>query len=169
MTSTAPELTTTAGWGNAAPAPPRQQNAAPGLGLSAADTSNEEQLLLRALLATDESLTPQRVVELTAALPGVAACAFIWNDKVFGHSSGKSGEARQFANQAAELARSLKGLAPLIGIDGAETFTLNTDNRLITFCFPSQGALGVLHDREPTLGLRDKLTLLARQMARMIG
>ena len=109
------------------------------------------------------------MVELTAALPGVAACAFIHQDKVIGHSSGKSGEARQFAAQAAELARSLKALAPLIGIDGAETFTLNTDNRLITFCFPSQGALGVLHDREPTLGLRDKLTLLARQMGRMIA
>jgi hypothetical protein len=169
MTSTAPELAGSPGWSRAAPTPQRQQAAAPGLGLSAADTSNEEQLLLRALLATDEALTPQRVVELTAALPGVAACAFIHQDKVIGHSSGKSGEARQFAAQAAELARSLKALAPLIGIDGAETFTLNTDNRLITFCFPSQGALGVLHDREPTLGLRDKLTLLARQMGRMIA
>jgi hypothetical protein len=62
----------------------------------------------------------------------------------------------------------LRTLAPLIGIEGAETFTMNSGDRLMTFCFPEGSILGVLHDAEPTLGLRDKITLIARELSRMI-
>ena len=61
------------------------------------------------------------------------------------------------------------GLAPLIGIDGAETFTLNARGRLLTFCFPGDVTVGVLHDGEPGNGLRDKITLVSRELARMLG
>jgi hypothetical protein len=61
------------------------------------------------------------------------------------------------------------GLAPMIGIDGAETFTLNAGGRLLTFCFPGNTTVGVLHDTEPSNGLRDKITLIARELARMLG
>ncbi|MCB1227552.1 MAG: hypothetical protein KDK99_17165, partial [Verrucomicrobiales bacterium] len=148
-------------------AAPRPSHRATGLDLSALDSSSEEQLLLRALLATDEQLTLQRVLDLTADLPGVAACALVVGPECFSSSSGKSGEAKTFRHQARELSRSLRDLAPLIGISDAETFTLNSESRLITFCFPGETTFGVLHDREPTLGLRDKLTLIARQLEKM--
>lgn len=139
------------------------------LGLSAVENSGEEQLLLRALLDTDEELTLDRVIDMTSALPGIAACALVRGSEIIAGSSTKSSDAKAFRTQAAEVAKSLRTLAPLIGISDAETFTLNTDSRLITLCFPGDVTLAILHDREPTLGLRDKLTLIARQLNSMVG
>jgi hypothetical protein len=154
-----------------APAPtPRPASAAKSsMGLSSVTAGAEEQLMLRAMLDTDEELTIARVMELTVGLPGITACALIKGDQVLAGESTKGSDARAFRAQAAEVARSLKTLAPLIGIADAETFTLNTDCRLITLCFPGAVTLGILHDREPTLGLRDKLTLIARQLDRMVA
>lgn len=139
------------------------------LGLSAMDRSGEEQLLLRALLDTDEDLSIERVIEMSSNLPGIAACALVRGNEVIAGSSTKGTDARAFLAQAADVAKSLRTLAPLIGISDAETFTLNTDSRLITLCFPGDVTLALLHDREPTLGLRDKLTLIARQLNSMVG
>jgi hypothetical protein len=140
----------------------------PSMGLSAVSAGAEEQLMLRALLGTDEELTIGRVMELTVGLPGITACALIKGEQVLAGESTKGSDARAFRAQAAEVARSLRTLAPLIGIADAETFTLNTESRLITLCFPGAVTLGILHDREPSLGLRDKLTLIARQLEQMV-
>lgn len=151
-----------------APSPRGIAPAKPSLGLSALERSGEEQLLLRALLDTDEQLTLERVIEMSSQLPGIAACALVRGDDVIAGSSTKGTDAKAFRTQAAEVAKSLRTLAPLIGISDAETFTLNTDSRLITLCFPGEVTLAILHDREPTLGLRDKLTLIARQLDSMV-
>ena len=137
------------------------------LGVSAMESTGEEQLVLRALLDSDEDLDIQRVIDLTTALPGIAACALIRDERVLASSATKSAEAKAFRGQAADVAKNLRALAPLIGITDAETFTLNTDTRLITLCFPGAITLAVLHDREPSLGQRDKLTLIARQLERL--
>ncbi len=150
--------------------PPRATHippAKPSLGLSALAPSGEEQLVLRALLDSDEDMGLQRIIELTTALPGIAACVLIRDGQVLAGSSTKSAEAKAFRGQAADVAKNLRSLAPLIGITDAETFTLNTDTRLITLCFPGEVTLAILHDREPSLGQRDKLTLIARQLERL--
>ena len=152
-----------------APAPRGIAPAKSSLGLSAMDRSGEEQLLLRALLDSDEDLSLERVIEMTSNLPGIAACALVRGNDVIAGSSTKGSDAKAFLAQAAEVAKSLRTLAPLIGISDAETFTLNTDSRLITLCFPGEVTLALLHDREPTLGLRDKLTLIARQLDSMVS
>ncbi len=151
-----------------APSPRGIAPAKPSLGLSALERSGEEQLLLRALLDTDEQLSLERVIEMSSQLPGIAACALVRGDDVIAGGSTKGTDAKAFRAQAAEVAKSLRTLAPLIGISDAETFTLNTDSRLITLCFPGEVTLAILHDREPTLGLRDKLTLIARQLDSMV-
>jgi hypothetical protein len=138
------------------------------LGLTPLDTASE-QMLLRALLGTDDELNPQRVVELTGELPGIAACVCLRGDKALSHAGAHKPQAREFKRQAADLAQNLRSLGPLIGIEGAETFTLNAGDRLMTFCFPESTILGVLHDEEPSLGLRDKITLIARELSRMLG
>jgi predicted regulator of Ras-like GTPase activity (Roadblock/LC7/MglB family) len=138
------------------------------LALSASPHSSEQQILLRALLDSDDSLDLPRVIQLVSTLPGIAAAALINEGKVIGSSSSKAADARSFREQAPGVAASLRTLAPLIGIGESETFTLNTDSRLITLCLPGgECALAVLHDREPTQGLRDKLTLIARQLMAM--
>ncbi len=131
--------------------------------------TDSDQMLLRALLCTDEDLNPQRVVEMTASLSGIAACVCLHGDEVFAHAGAHKPQAREFKQQAPDLIHHLHSLAPLIGIDGAETFTLNAGDRLMTFCFPQEGPIfGILHDDEPSLGLRDKITLIARELGRML-
>jgi len=157
--------------------PPVQPPAAPSrmtpvkhsfLGLSTVDTQTD-QLLLRALLGTEESLAAPRVVELLATQGGLSACVCLHGAHVLSHADTSKSEAAEFQRQAPDIARQLRGLAPLIGIDGAETFTLNAGGRLLTFCFPGSTTVAVLHDDEPSVGLRDKITLIARELARMLG
>ncbi len=138
------------------------------LGLSPADTQTD-QLLLRALLGTEERLTVPRVVELLASQSGLSACVCLHGSHVLSHADSRKPDASEFQRQAPEIARQLRGLAPLIGIEGAETFTLNAGGRLLTFCFPDNTTVAVLHENEPSNGLRDKITLIARELARMLG
>ncbi|WP_184204605.1 hypothetical protein [Prosthecobacter dejongeii] len=154
------------------PAPPqkipsRTAAAAPALGIQSHD-ANPDQILLRALLGTDDELTPQRIVEMVCALPGIAACVCLQGDRAISHVGAHKPQAREFQRQATDLAHHLRTLAPLIGIEGAETFTLMSGDRLMTFCFPEGAILGVLHDADPSLGLRDKITLIARELSRML-
>jgi hypothetical protein len=136
------------------------------LGLTAA-TGETEQLMLRALLGVNETLTAERVVDLVSKLPGVTACACIHGARVIG-AGNATGAAQDFQKQAADLSKSVQALIPLIGIEGAETFSLNTGERLITFAYHAPLAFGVLHqDQEPAAGLRDKITLVSRELSRM--
>jgi hypothetical protein len=138
------------------------------VGVQAHD-ADPDQIVLRALLDTDSDLEPQKVVELTCRLPGIAACVCLHDGRAISHVGAHKPQAREFQRQATQLAQHLKTLAPLIGIDGAETFTMNSGDRLMTFCFPDRAIMGVLHDAEPTLGLRDKITLIARELSRMVS
>jgi len=137
------------------------------LGLSALDTETD-QLLLRALLGVEDKLDASRIVQLLASQPGLSACVCLSGSSVLSHADASVPDAASFQQQAAEIARQLRGLAPLIGIEGAETFTLNAGGRLLTFCFPGSVTVGVLHRGEPGTGLRDKVTLVARELARML-
>ncbi|MDZ4405906.1 hypothetical protein [Prosthecobacter sp.] len=138
------------------------------LGLSPVDTQTD-QLLLRALLGTEENLAAPRVVELLATQHGLSACVCLHGSHVLSHADTSKPDASEFQRQAPDIARQLRGLAPLIGIEGAETFTLNAGGRLLTFCFPGSTTVAVLHDVEPSNGLRDKITLIARELARLLG
>ena len=147
---------------------PARSAASSSLGVQTHD-ADPDQIVLRALLDTDSDLSAQRVVELTCGLPGIAACVCLHDGRSISHIGAHKPQAREFQKQASSLAQHLRTLAPLIGIDGAETFTMNSGDRLMTFCFPEGAILGVLHDAEPTLGLRDKITLIARELSRMIS
>lgn len=154
-----------------APAAKAPVSTAPGkssfLGLSPLDTDTD-QLLLRALLGAEEELSASRVVQLLAGQPGLCACVCLHGSSILSHADSSLPDAAAFQQQAADIARQLRGLAPLIGIEGAETFTLNAGGRLLTFCFPGDITVGVLHACEPGTGLRDKVTLVARELARML-
>ena len=83
---------------------------------------------------------------------------------------GEDKAAQDFKSHAAETARSMRSLASLIGFDGAETLSITSGDRLITFSFADALAFGVLHaDREPASGLRDKITLIARELTALIS
>lgn len=146
-----------------APAPAAANGA---LGISTGPDG--EQMLLRALLSVSEKLSAERVVEMTSRLPGVCACALVRGLKTINHGDG-SQAAQDFSNKAAEIANSIQTIAGLTGI-AAETLNITTGDRLITFCFQNDLTFGVLHtDREPPSGLREKITLLSRELAVMPG
>ena len=125
--------------------------------------------MLRALLGVNENLTTDRVIELVSKLPGIAACSCVHGSTIVSHGD-SSQVAEDFKRQAADLSRSIKALAPLIGIADAEIFSINTNERLMTFSFHPPVALGVLHqDNDLASGLRDKITLVGRELSRMVG
>jgi hypothetical protein len=128
-----------------------------------------EQMLLRALLGASERLDANRVVQLTSQLPGVLAAVAVVGGRTLAHGTGGK-PAQDFQAQAAETARSMRSLASLIGIDNAETFSITSGERLITFTFADTLAFGVLHaDRDPASGLRDKVTLIGRELAALVS
>lgn len=134
------------------------------LGLTSAGDS--EQMLLRALLGHTGKLDAAQVVKLTARLPGIIACVNVRQGQVQGEAEA-SRAAQDFRDQAAEISRSMRTLASVIGID-AETLSIAAGERTITFCFQPDNAFGVLHqDLEPASGLREKITLLGREIARL--
>lgn len=164
-------------FGNPAPAESAKSSTPAPLHRPVAEASNgntfgmsaqgdEEQLVLRAMLGVSETLDLPRVLELTSRLPGVSACAHIRDAHVT--ADGDSSEPSQnFRQQAPDIARSMRTLAEVTGLD-AETLSIATNDRQITFCFQGGSVFGVLHsDKTPPAGLREKITLLSREVARM--
>lgn len=132
------------------------------LGITAAPEG--EQMLLRAIFGVSTSLSAERIVHLTSRLPGVVACAAIRGLKMIAHGD-DSASSQDFRSRAAEIATSIQTVAGLAGIK-AETLSITAGDRLITFCFQDQLTFGVLHsDAEPPAGLREKITLLSRELA----
>ena len=141
------------------------------IGRAASADGRSDQLLLRALLGSNEAeLNAESVVELTARLDGVVACVCVRGEEVVAVSS-RPGDAAglDFERQASAMAKHVKSLVPLINIDGAETFTLSVQSRTLTFCFPGTIMVGVLHDENVAMGLRDKLTLISRELDRWLA
>ena len=128
-----------------------------------------DQLLLRALLGVEENLNAFRVVELLATLPGLCACVCLCGSRVLSHANLSFPDAASFSQQAGDIARQLRRLAPLIGIDDAETFTLNVRSSVLTFCFAGNVIVGVLNDGEPRNGLRGEIRLVSHELALIIG
>lgn len=134
------------------------------MGLSAVNDS--EQMLLRALLGHTGRLDAAQVVKRTAQLPGIIACVNVRQGQVQGEAEA-SKPAQEFRDQAADISRSMRTLAGVIGID-AETLSIAAGERTITFCFQPDNAFGVLHqDNEPASGMREKITLIGREIARL--
>ncbi|MDB6140858.1 MAG: hypothetical protein JWO94_3930 [Verrucomicrobiaceae bacterium] len=127
-----------------------------------------EQMLLRALLGAADRLDANEVVRMTSQLPGVLATVAVMGGTALTHG-GNDKASQDFQSHAAETARSMRSLASLIGFDGAETLSITSGDRLITFTFADALSFGVLHaDREPASGLRDKITLIGRELAGLI-
>jgi len=136
------------------------------LGISAA-MGDREQMMLRALLGVAGHLTRDTVVQHVARLSGVEACVFVSGQQVIQHGA-QSAPASEFMRQGVDLSRSLKTLAAAVGIGEAETLSVNSDSRLVTFSFHETAALGILHsDRESASGLKEKVALICRELAAM--
>ncbi|MDB6075214.1 MAG: hypothetical protein JWO89_2854 [Verrucomicrobiaceae bacterium] len=132
-------------------------------------SGDSEQMLLRALLGASDRLDADRVVQLTSQLSGVLAAVAVMDGTAIAYGTGGK-PAQDFQSHAADTARSMRSLASLIGFEGAETLSITSGERLITFTFADALAFGVLHaDREAASGLRDKITLIGRELVSLIS
>ncbi len=128
------------------------------------------QLALRAVFATDEPISPQRAVALSAELPGIAACVFLdctdGDALVAGDLDDKASEALR---NAPDLYKNVRGLATMMGVgEDATTFTIRTGGGVLSFFTEGKTCLGVVHASGGfQAGVREKLTLVGRELATM--
>lgn len=127
------------------------------------------QLILRALLGTQEHLDAGAIVRLTASQPGVAAVFCLHDGRTIASSGNGSAEAESFLRQAQLIHEHVQPLVSLAGIDGTETFSMKSDHQRVTFSLQGNVTLGVLHDpRHEEPALREKVTLIGRELTSLL-
>lgn len=128
-------------------------------------SQSASQMLLRALLNTDEPLDLPTVTHLLACQPGIVAVACLRDGLCLAAAGNGSAEAEHFLTQAPKLHHHVQPLIQLTGSVDTETFSMNSGPLVITFSLQSELTLGVLHDpRTQGPALRDRITLIAREL-----
>ncbi|MCB1087258.1 MAG: hypothetical protein KDM63_09455, partial [Verrucomicrobiae bacterium] len=123
---------------------------------------------LRAVFGTNEPFTFRRVADLTAALPGIMACAIIAPGCTAQAPRGR--ESGDLALQAGALLNGVREIARATGMPNAETFTLHTDQGLISVFLSGDHCLTVRHEvGQFDPGVREKLILVARGLSGLEG
>ncbi len=161
-------------FGSAAAADPEALPAAAGRSMAEASGVEDlsfgcvgdlSQVVLRAVLGTDQELSAQEIVDRCARLEGLRACVLLRQDASL-VSAGLENAASLLAN-AAKTRDSLKSLAESLGLNAGGNFTLRSDQGVRSFFLEPGLCLGVWHDR-PTFsgGTREKLTLIVQELAR---
>jgi len=127
-------------------------------------------LLLTVLLGSPDATDPATIVKLTAQLPGVAAVLCVKDNRSIAEAAGDTPDSQRFLRDAPAKINGLTALASLTGIDDAETLHIQSGQVEATFCMQGTMTFAVLHDprrREPAL--KEKITLLGREIAAMLG
>ena len=125
------------------------------------------QLTLRAVLGTDQFLTPQDIVNCCAALPGLQACVLLQSGGTLTSQGMDETAAAAFCASAAKTRSSLATLAETMGLGTGGNFTLRTDHGIRSFFLETNLCLAVWH-AQPQFsgGTREKLILIAQEMAK---
>lgn len=132
---------------------------------------NPEQIALRAIFNTEETLAPASILDLSAQFPGIRSCLIITASGLT--HSGKTPDDEQvknFSHSAPEAFRYLQGLASTIGMAAEGSFTIKSDQTVRTFIIERGVCLAVLH-AQPVFqpGVREKLILVTRELAKMLN
>jgi predicted regulator of Ras-like GTPase activity (Roadblock/LC7/MglB family) len=149
--------------------PPRPTPAVSFDDLTFGYVDDQSQLALRAIFATEKSLTPRDVVDLSAQLPGVRACLIITPDGVTRSGGAEdSDEARHFAEKAGPLFHKTSSLIEELDLGAEQMFTLRTGKGVMSFFTNGKLCLAVLH-ATPSFqpGVREKLILITRELAKL--
>ena len=125
------------------------------------------QLMLRAVLGTDQVLTAQDIVDCCAGLPGLKACVLLQRDTTLTSQGMDEMEAASFCSSAVKTRDSLVALAETMGMGQGGNFTLRTDHGIRSFFLESNLCLAVWH-AQPNFsgGTREKLILIAQELAK---
>lgn len=135
-----------------------------------AGNDKHRRLLLRVLLGTQEDLDVKGILQKINGLPDVRAVVCLKGNTLLASTGNGSPEAEHFINQVPLIHEHLRPLAKLTGADEGETFSVRTEQNLVTFSMEPEITLGVLHAagaHETTL--REKITLLTPEIAAMVS
>ncbi len=128
--------------------------------------SDLSQVVLRAVLGTDEELRVQDIVDRCAGLEGISACVLLRPDGAV--TSQGLADAAAFQASAVKTRDSLEALAEPLGLGAGGNFTLRSDLGVRSFFMEPGLCLGVWHERPAfSGGTREKLILIARELARL--
>lgn len=129
--------------------------------LPSASPSAIRDIELRAVFGTNEPFSYRRVADLSADLPGVEACAVVGPGLAAQSPRGR--EAGDLAGRAHALLNSARELARATGVPNAETFTLHTEQGVISVFSHGECCLTVRHaEGQFDPGVREKLILVVR-------
>ena len=155
-----------------APIPPRidpspRIASAPQEDLTFGCIADVRQLMLRAVLGTDQVLTPQDIVDHCAAFPGLKACVLLQRDAILTSRGMDETDAAAFRASAVKTRDSLVTLAETMGLGQGGNFTLRTDHGIRSFFLDSNLCLAVWH-AQPNFsgGTREKLILIAQELSK---
>ena len=126
-----------------------------------------ELMALRHLLECPPGVTPEQLIEKVAALPGLKAALLI---NVHGQQNGgdPASTPASFFDSAVQSWQSLKMLAESMGLPPEGCFTLRAEQMVRTFFLDGSICMAVLHAQpEFAPGIRDKLILVTREVARL--
>jgi hypothetical protein len=148
---------------------PAPRSASPQLpGLQFGYDEDPDQIVLRALFASQIRFTPQSVVERCAALPGIAACATIREGKVIHHADDNSAAAEEFRLASPGVLRRVVDLTHELGLEDLDTFTIRAKVGTVSFFLKDGLCLAILHaaqDLPP--GARERLIVISRELAKL--
>ncbi|MEM7387854.1 MAG: hypothetical protein AAF514_23210 [Verrucomicrobiota bacterium] len=113
-------------------------------------------------------MTLTEVVDLTGDLDGVKSSVLI-NKETQAITTAKSGADEAFASQARNALEKVLGLARDLEISNPENFSLQSGKGKIHFFNGPKACVAILHeDRDFSAGVREKLTLVAREVTEML-
>jgi hypothetical protein len=131
-------------------------------------TPSTDQLLLRVIFGVAEPLNAERIIHHTSQLPGVTACFCVNSQQILAQGM-QTPESQSFQQHAAEIATGIQRLTHVVGMDHAEIFSIQSSTRLVTFYVAQDFTLSILHaDNETAAPLRDKLTLIGRELGQLL-
>lgn len=155
------------------PAANGQHSRVPMAALTAVPESSPEDIqdALRAIFMVDEELDAKKIVRHAASLPGLKACAVMFDDglKLAGDLEDGLSVSEGFCAMTPPFFRRARAYAAELGLGETQCVSLQTDRALLSFFMAGNVCLSVQHvaNRPFLPGVREKLLAATTEMARM--
>jgi predicted regulator of Ras-like GTPase activity (Roadblock/LC7/MglB family) len=122
---------------------------------------------LQAIFLTEETLTPERIVELCGGFPGISSCVLSRGAGVIAaHNVPDSIDLVSLSAHALEMIRAMRESSAKMGVGAVPAVTLHSEKGPITFFHEDDVCFLVLHkDRGFVPGVREKLQQVVHYLA----
>lgn len=124
--------------------------------------------VLQALFMTEDEMDAKGLVKLVCQMPGVNGCAVMFEDGLRLAGNFPDGDTEGFSAMAPPFYKKAARFVSELELGSLLTFTLHTDNGLLSFFMHDNICLSVRHTgRGFVPGVREKLEIVTRELARM--